>query len=183
MNVVLIGMKHCGKSTLGAALARRWQCRFHDVDTVIEATYRCDAGESLSVREIFARHGEDAFHNVEGQVVCQLYMQLTRSASQAVVALGGRTALNQAVTSLFADIGLLVYLQVSDDELFERISRSGIPSFLDPADPRGSLVTLIRERDPVYRSLADIVIDLSGRDLAAAEAELVRRLEEAKHAR
>ena len=183
MNVVLIGMKHCGKSTLGAALARRWRFRFHDVDTLIEATHRCDMGERLSVREIFARHGEEAFHDVEGQVVCQLYMQLTRADSQAVVALGGRTALNQAVTSLFGDIGVLVYLQVSNDELLERITRSGIPPFLDATDPRGSLDALVGERDPTYRALANIVVDVSGKDPGAAEEELVRRLEEIRHAR
>ena len=183
MNVVLIGMKHCGKSTLGAALARRWHCRFHDLDTLIEATHRCDTGKSMSVRGIFTHHGESAFRDIEGQVVCQLYLQLTRSDEKAVIALGGRTALNQAVTSLFGDIGLLVYLQARNEELFERISRTGIPPFLDTADPRGSLEALVRERDPCYRSLADIVVDVSGRDTTAAEMELVRRLEETRNAR
>ena len=67
MNVVLIGMKHCGKSTLGSALAARWECPFHDVDTMIESTYQCDAQESLSVREILAEHGEPRFREIEGQ--------------------------------------------------------------------------------------------------------------------
>ena len=46
MNIVLIGMKYCGKSTLGAALARWWACPFYDVDRMIEQTYACDAGDS-----------------------------------------------------------------------------------------------------------------------------------------
>ena len=50
MNIVLIGMKHCGKSTLGEALARRWACPFHDVDAMIEATYACEAGRRSSIR-------------------------------------------------------------------------------------------------------------------------------------
>lgn len=75
MQVVLIGMKHCGKSTLGAALAARWGCPFFDVDPMMEAVYECDTGKRLTVRELWAAEGADIFRQLESQVVCDLYLR------------------------------------------------------------------------------------------------------------
>ena len=111
MNVVLIGMKHCGKSTLGAALARRRACPFYDVDRMIEQTDACDADETLTVRELFARHGERRFHQIESHVVCELYLKLDQPEATNVVALDGRTATNAQTSQLLAGMGLVVYLQ------------------------------------------------------------------------
>jgi len=97
MNVVLIGMKHCGNSTLGAALAERWGCPFYDVDRMIEDTYACESDRQVTVRELFAAEGEQCFRRIEGEVVCQLYMSLNRPDSTAVVAVGGQTATNDRV--------------------------------------------------------------------------------------
>lgn len=183
MNVVLIGMKHCGKSTLGRALARRWGCPFHDVDAMIEATHACASGETLVTREIFSRHGEDYFHEVEGQVVCELYLTLERAGSTAVVALGGRTALNEAVSRLLGDIGLRVYLDVRPEELLARVMRSGVPPFLNPEDPEADFLALCRQRRPLYEAQADLVVNLDGLAPEQALEALVRRIEEHTHAR
>ena len=162
MNVVLIGMKHCGKSTLGKALAARRGCPFHDVDPLIEAYHACEAGEKLSVREVFERHGETHFHRIEGHVVCELYLKLDRPGSQSVVALGGRTALNATVCGLLRAIGPLVYLRAAPDAIFDRIERSGIPPFLDAGDPAGDFVALYHKRHPQYEGLADVSVDIDG---------------------
>lgn len=183
MNVVLIGMKHCGKSTLGAALARRWACPFHDVDEMIESTHACDTGGRLTVREIFARLGEAYFHKLEGQVVCDLYMKLRTPDATNVVALGGRTAMNDSVRKLLDGIGLIVYLQVPPDELFARVQRSGLPPFLDEADPAGNFRALCRQRESHYEALADLVVNLDGFGVEAAVDAIVRRIEEHADAR
>jgi shikimate kinase len=168
MNVVLIGMKHCGKSTLGKAFAAFRGCPFHDVDPLIEAYHACEAGEKLSVRELFERHGETHFHRVEGHVVCELYLKLDRPGSRAVVALGGRTALNVTVCGLLRAIGPVVYLRVAPDVIFDRIERSGIPPFLDAGDPAGDFAALYRKRHPLYEDLADLTVDIDGLDLDEA---------------
>jgi shikimate kinase len=168
MNIVLIGMKHCGKSTTGKTLAARWGCPFYDVDPMIEEHHACDAGESISVREIFERHGETHFHRVEGHVVCELYLKLDRPGSQTVVSLGGRTALNASACELLRAIGPIVYLQVAPDVIFERIERAGIPPFLNPDDPAGDFLSLYRQRHPHYEQLADLTLDINGLDPDAA---------------
>ncbi len=184
MKVVLIGMKHCGKSTLGKALAARWGCAFYDVDPMIELTHACDAGgDQLSVREIFAQHGETHFRRIEGHVICELYLKLDRPGSQAVVALGGRTALNATVCALLSAIGTLVYLQLSPDVIFERVKRSGIPPFLDADDPAGDFRALYRKRHPWYEDLADLTVNIGALDPDGALDVLESSINEYERAR
>lgn len=178
MNVVLIGMKHCGKSTIGRALAARRECPFYDVDPMIEAYHACEAGKKLSVREIFQQHGEGPFHRVEGHVVCELYLKLDRPGSQSVVALGGRTALNVTVCGLLRAIGPVVYLRVAPDAIFDRIERSGIPPFLDAGDPAGDFAALYQKRHPRYQDLADLTVDIDGLDPEAAAEVLQANIDE-----
>lgn len=168
MNIVLIGMKHCGKSTIGRALAVRRGCPFHDVDPMIESYHACEAGEKLSVRELFERYGETHFHRIEGHVVCELYLKLDHPGSRAVVALGGRTALNVTVCGLLRAIGPVIYLHVAPEVIYDRIERSGIPPFLDPADPAGDFMALYQKRHPEYENLADLTVDVDGLDPDAA---------------
>ncbi|HOW17891.1 MAG TPA: shikimate kinase [Phycisphaerae bacterium] len=183
MNVVLIGMKHCGKSTIGAALARRWGCPFYDVDEMIEATHACESGRRLTAREIFVQFGEDYFHKIEGRVVCELYMKLFEPDSTHVVALGGRTAMNEGIRELLDGIGLTVYLQVAPEELLARVKRAGMPPFLDEADPVGDFLLLCRQREPQYERLADLTVNLDGLDVEAAVDAVARCIEEHKDAR
>jgi len=208
MNVVLIGMKHCGKSTIGKLLAARWECPFYDIDPMIEETHACDTGDQLSVREIFEQHGETYFRRIEGHVVCELYLKLDRperpsqkgdkhptahdetkrkaQSTEAsppfrvasVVALGGRTALNSAICTLLRAIGPVVYMQVTPDVIFERIEQSGIPPFLSTDDPSGDFFTLCRQRHPQYRDLADFTVDINGLDPGKAVDVLEVRIKE-----
>lgn len=184
MNIVLIGMKHCGKSSVGRALAERLGCAFHDVDVLIEGLHECQTGENLGVREILTRWGEDHFRRIEGHVVCELYLKLDRPDSQSVVAMGGGTALNPAVCSLLKAIGLTVYLRLPAEEIYSRIKRAGLPPFLDERDPAASFLKLYEEREPRYRELADVVVDLSGTDgVARAVDRVMAGIREHHHAR
>lgn len=151
-------------------------CVFYDVDPMIEATHECEAGERLSVREMLIRHGEDHFRRMEGHVVCELYLKLDRPGSKSVVALGGRTALNETVVSLLKAIGMVVYLRVPAEVVYRRIERAGLPAFLDKNDPVGSFMKLYREREPRYTDLADVVVDLDGACGVEEAAERVMTL-------
>ena len=177
MNVILIGMKHCGKSTLGAALAARWGCRFHDVDRLMEEQHACATGQRLSVREIFATRGEAAFGELEADVVAALYLALTGATDAHVVALGGRTVLNERIGALLSGLGTIVYLAVSPEEMFARVLKGGLPPFLDKEDPVMQFLELYKERVPYYEKFADLTVHLDGLDIMAATEKLCRALE------
>lgn len=160
MNVVLIGMKHGGKTTVGERLAARWSCPFYDVDRMIEDMAECETHERMSVRDVYSRHGEEYFRRIESLVICDLYMKLDCSDTSAVVALGGRTALNHSVTDLLSGIGLVVYLEVAPEELWARVQNTGTPPFLDAADPEAHFFQMYRDRQPLYEKLSELKINL-----------------------
>ena len=178
MNVILIGMKHCGKTTLGSALAARWACPFYDVDRMIEECSERETGKRLSVREIFAAGGEDRFRELEAKVVCDLFLRLSQVESSNVVAVGGRTALNERVDALLSAMGLVVYLEVSPEEMYGRVQRSGLPPFVDENEPEKHFFELYHQRAPHYRRLARLTLDVDGLDADAALEKLCRHLEE-----
>jgi shikimate kinase len=178
VNVILIGMKHCGKTTLGSALAARWECPFHDVDRMIEKCNERGTGKRLSVREIFSAGGEERFHELEAKVVCDLFLSLGDAEGSNVVAVGGRTALNRKVDALLSAMGLIVYLEVSPEEMFARVTRSGLPAFVDEDDPEKHFFELYRQRAPHYQRLAALTVNLDGLDPGAALEKLYRCIEE-----
>ncbi len=180
MNIVLIGMKHSGKTTLGRRLADLWSCPFHDVDAMIEEMYACETGDTLSLREIFTRHGDDYFHKIESLVISDLYMRLGDQATSCVIALGGRTALNDSACHLFREIGKVVCLRVDPDEVFARIVKNGLPPFLDRNDPHSHFHRLYAEREPEYDRHADLVVDLGRLNVDEAFERLVEALENEK---
>ena len=176
MNITLIGMKHCGKSTLGAALARRRGCRFHDADRMLEDRHARHTDQRQSVREIFAERGEEYFRQLELEVVGELQHLLRDSTEPHVIALGGRTPLNARVDQLLGPLSRIVYLEVAPDEMFARVERSGLPPFIDQDNPREHFLALYRERDPRYRDAADLTVNLDGLDPEAALEKLCHAL-------
>jgi shikimate kinase len=178
VNVILIGMKHCGKTTLGSALAARWQCPFYDVDQMIEQYNERETGQRLTVREIFSKGGEERFRELEARAVCDLFLLLDKSEDSNVVAVGGRTALNKKVDALLSVMGLVVYLEVSPDEMFARVTRSGLPAFVDENDPENHFLKLHEERSPHYRRLARLTVNVDGLDADAAVEKLSRSIKE-----
>ena len=183
MNIVLAGMKHCGKSTTGAALAARWECPFVDIDRKIEAEYERATGERMTVRDIYKIHGEDYFTKLEVRVVHDLATQLADTDAKHVAALGGPTPMNPEVQEALHELGLVVYLRMPTDKLFERVKRSGIPPFLDPADPERDFASLCAKREPHYLRLADLVVDVDGLGVESVVDLVIRRIEEHTHAR
>ena len=124
MKVVLFGMKHCGKSTLGRKLARMCHCPFFDTDILIEEGFESETGRKLTVRQIMAKYGEDEFEKREAAVVKGLHGRLLGRQSKAfsleeswIIALGGRTPLNTGLSHVLKELGLNIYLKVGMLEL------------------------------------------------------------------
>ena len=159
-------------------MAARWQCPFYDVDRMIEEYNERETGQRLSVREIFSKGGEDRFRELEAKAVCDLFLRLDETKNSNVVAVGGRTALNKKVDALLSAMGLVVYLEVSPDEMFARVARSGLPPFVDENDPENHFLRLHKERAPHYRRLAHLTVNLDGLDVDAALEKLCRGVEE-----
>ncbi len=161
-NIILIGMPGSGKSTLGVLLAKQMGYGFVDSDVALQE----QSGKRLA--ELLASEGFDGFVSAEGRTNSLLAQTLHRT----VIATGGSAIYHQAAMETLCDSGICVYLQVSMPTLETRL---GDYSARGVALPNGySLQDLYKERDPLYRKHADVVL---------AEApeismqEVVRRLE------
>ena len=150
-NIYLIGMMGAGKTTIGRALARKLGWRFVDVDHEVEAR----AG--VSVPTIFEMESESGFRKRETGVIEDLSLE-----GGLVVATGGGAVLAVENRALLAKSGFVVYLNVPAQVLFERTRRDRNRPLLQVEDPRARIESLHTQRDPLYREIADIVID-SGR--------------------
>jgi len=144
----LVGMPGSGKSTVGRHLARRLGLPFFDADHVIEQRLGC------SIREYFAREGEDAFRDIEQQVLAEL-----AQGADAVVATGGGAVLREANRSALRAGGKVIYLRSAPEELYRRLRHDTQRPLLQVEDPLARLRSMHAERDPLYREAAHFQIE------------------------
>lgn len=151
--VALCGIKHCGKSRLGIALAKALDATFFDTDELLAA----DAGKP--VRELYREIGETRFRELEAESVRRFIASAPRLA---VVALGGGVVSNPYLTpGDLRALGLVVWLDVPVPTAFERMAREGLPPFLaDNSDPFGEFQRICDARRPLFRKAADAVLEL-----------------------
>jgi shikimate kinase len=141
-------MMGSGKTTVGRMLAKRLGRRFVDSDHEIEAR------TGVRVPVIFEIEGEDGFRRREIEVVRSL-----ADERGLIVATGGGVVLRAENRACLKDHGLVVYLDVPPKVLYERTRHDRNRPLLQVADPLARLETLHTERDPLYREVADVVID------------------------
>lgn len=146
--LVLVGLPGSGKSTVGRGLARRVGLPFVDSDHVIEQRLGC------SIRDFFAREGEPAFRDLEQQVLADL-----AAGPACVLATGGGSVLRAANRDTLRGAGHVVYLRASPDELWRRLRNDTKRPLLQVADPQKALRDLYAKRDPLYREVAEFVVD------------------------
>ncbi|HEV2659611.1 MAG TPA: shikimate kinase [Ktedonobacteraceae bacterium] len=176
MRIILIGMKGCGKSTLGKRLARRLALPFIDSDTEIEQTHRQERGETLPFRQIYARYGAAYFRALDTRMLQRVAAEY--GERDFVLSCGGQTPLQEENQAILAHLGTIVYLQVARHVLLQRILAQGVPaSFPYPDDPARSLDVLLAKRVPTYTKLAHIIFDASSGQVDELVATLITELQ------
>lgn len=164
-NIYLVGMMGAGKTTIGRQLARRLKKRFIDCDQEIEAR------TGVRIPVIFEIEGEAGFRRRESQV-----LQALSEERDLVLATGGGAVLDPQNRKRLAETGLVIYLCVQPDELFARTRHDRNRPLLQVADPLSKIRELHQQRDPLYREIADIVMEGGGRTLLAAARQLEQEI-------
>jgi len=161
----LIGMKHCGKTTVGRRLAELNGLGFQDLDLLLQECYAHahQLHQAPSVREIYRNLGRTTFQEYEQRAVTRLEQLLDSAGKPLVVACGGGLGENPNAMARLVSRCVVVYLDEDPDVLYTRVAAGGIPPFLDANNPRAAFKSLWRKRDPLYRRYADRVVTLRGR--------------------
>lgn len=153
-NIIIIGMKACGKSTVGRHLAQSLHMHFVELDEQVEALHQEKNGERLSCREIFRTHGEAYFRLLETEA-----LKTQMHQKNIVLACGGGTPLVVGNQKILQSLGTVVFLDTDPDMLLLRILKTGIPAFFaDQDQPKKSLHLLLAKRNPIYKKLAQMQI-------------------------
>ena len=170
LSIIFVGLPGSGKTTIGRQLARRLDLPFVDSDHVIEHQLGC------SIREFFAREGEDIFRDVEQQVLDDLSRN-----HQGVIATGGGAVLREANRRHLHERGQVVYLRSTPDDVFRRVRHDRARPLLQVDDPLARLKALFDARDPLYREAAHFVIETGRPSVATLVNMITMQLELAGH--
>lgn len=143
-NIVLIGMPASGKTSVGGIIAKALGREFIDTDSLVENEM------GMTIPEIFARLGEEAFRDAESRAV-----RLASSKTSSVIATGGGAILRPENVAALKQNGRVYFLDRSTELL---IPTSDRPLALD----RKAIEERYKERYPIYTSCADAVISADG---------------------
>lgn len=125
-----------------------------------------------SIREFFAREGEESFRDVEQAVIDEL-----TQAGACVLATGGGAVLRPANRAHLHGRGKVVYLRSTPEEVFRRVRHDTARPLLQVEDPLGRLRDLYAARDPLYREAAHFVIETGRPSVATLVNMIVMQLE------
>ena len=164
-NIFLVGLMGAGKTTIGRALARRLKRTFVDSDQEIEA--RC----GVRIAVIFDIEGESGFRAREAAVIDEL-----TARDGIVLATGGGAVLAAANRRHLAARGTVVYLHSAAEHLWQRTRHDKHRPLLATADPKLRLEELYARRDPLYREVADLVVETGRQGASILVKQLLEQL-------
>jgi shikimate kinase len=147
--LLLVGMMGAGKTTVGRLLADKLGWGYFDSDAEVEAA------TGLTVPELFARDGEDAFRQAETDALTLA----CHSSSPAVVSVAGGAVLRPANRELLQESGTVIWLRARPETLAARVGDGHGRPLLD-GDPAAAITHLDAVRRPLYQEVADVIIDV-----------------------
>jgi shikimate kinase len=166
MNVVLIGYRGTGKSTVGKIVAARLG------RTIVSTDAEIVKRTGQSIPELVGQQGWDYFRDLESQVCREL-----AGRDGLVIDTGGGAILRSQNVEALKKTGILFWLTASVDTIAKRIgqdtqrpSLTGTKSFVD------EIQEVLLERTPKYEAAADHVIATDGRSIVRIADEVLARM-------
>lgn len=163
-NIILIGMPGAGKSTLGIVLAKILNYDFIDADLVIQN--QCDK----TLQKLIDACGPEGFIEVENQILKDI------EATKSIIATGGSAVYSEDAMNHLSSIGRVVYLQISFEELVNRLHDLQERGVVLKGGIGMSLRDLYDDRKPLYEQYANITVNVDHLSITAAARKVADAL-------
>lgn len=158
MNIVLIGMPGCGKSTIGVLLAKALLYDFIDTDLILQNK----TGKSLV--DIITDIGVDGFIRFENEELSKI------QCFNTVIATGGSAIYGNDAMINMKKCGIVIYLQLPVEEIKNRINNINTRGIV--MDKGITIDELYIKRKPLYEKYADITIDCTTKEIEIIVEEI-----------
>lgn len=175
-SLVLMGIKHCGKSTQGKLLARKYNVPFFDTDEVLKKK------EGLGARQLYLERGAECFYEAEANACFSVVQQIqplkkyAKEGITAVIATGGGICNNQRALEILRRNAIFIFLESDEKLAAQRIIReatfaedgtiSNLPAYIAKKNPRSKeevrdiFHSFYEERCAIYKQLADVTVKM-----------------------
>lgn len=161
-HILFVGFMGCGKSSVSRVLAKRCGLPLIDIDKHIEKQ------EGRKIKEIFAEEGEEGFRRIETMTLASLAFE-----PKSIISCGGGIVGSPVNRAIVKALGNVIYLKVPCDEAVNRISDPTTRPMLSGPRP---VHEIYEERLPLYRDVADITINTSGKSVGANVQQVIGAL-------
>ena len=153
--IALVGMKHCGKSSVGKIIAKRLAAPFADTDSLIERV------TGKTARALFIEGGPTLMAEAEA-AACEEAVQIAKNGG-AVVSTGGAFCDNERAVAIMREHSVFCLIDADFEVLYSRILRRArregeMPAFLRGDDPKEQFSSIFNARMRKYRLIADITV-------------------------
>ncbi len=165
-NIILIGFMGSGKTSVGIRLSYYLKQTMLDTDKWIEKR------QKMTVSQIFADKGEEAFRAMETDCL----RELIGSADHQIISVGGGLPMREENHALLKKLGKVVYLKITPEAVYERLKSDTTRPLLQVENPKERIEILLKERAPVYEACADIVVEVSGKNFEEILKEIAYKV-------
>ena len=152
-NIFIIGSMGSGKTSIGKMLAKNNNLSFLDTDHEIIR----DCG--YSIPDIFEKFGEEYFRELETKQLKKMY-----GMKNHVISTGGGIILQKQNIELIKDLGIIIFLDISINSQIDRVKNRKNRPLINDNNLKDNLLSLKKTRDPIYKSISNYIIDVSGKE-------------------
>jgi shikimate kinase len=165
MNIILIGFRACGKSTISKALAKEINYKYFSTDAEIKRMH------TKTISLIVEEKGWDYFRECESKIVMNL-----KELENHVIDTGGGCILSQENRDNLKKAGSIVYVRANQADILKRLQfGKDRPKLTNKTEMKEEIKTLMKERREKYLSIADFIINTSGHSFEECTQAIIKK--------
>ena len=164
-NILLIGFMGTGKSTISRRLHKLLEMKEIDTDALIACR------EGMSISDIFATKGEEAFRNMETELLREL-----KNERNLIISCGGGMALRDENAEIMKEAGTVVWLTAKPETILKRVEHDDSRPLLRGNKNVPFIENLLNQRYPKYKAAADFEVKTDDRAIQSICEEIIRKM-------